>query len=97
VRECGIPPSFEQSTAPVDLREVRKLVSFLYMFIVLIKYETIVQEIQHLIRQYQLGKVDPLLNRAVHQVSRKIRKNKELHLNAQIGYYDIDYMVLDLG
>ena len=27
----------------------------------------------------------------------KRRTNKELHLNAQIGEYDIDYMVLDLG
>ena len=33
----------------------------------------------------------------VHQVSKKKRKNKELHLNAQIGDYDIDYVVLDLG
>jgi hypothetical protein len=38
-----------------------------------------------------------LLNRVVHQVSKKRRKNKELHLNAQIGEYDIDYVVLDLG
>jgi hypothetical protein len=70
---------------------------FLYTCINFIKDERDVQELQHLIRQYELGKVDPLLNRAVHQVSRKRRKNKELHLNAQIGYYYIDYVVLDLG
>jgi hypothetical protein len=69
----------------------------LYTFIDLIKDESVVQELQHLIRQYEIGKVDPLLNRAVHQVSRKRRTNKELHLNAQIGDYDIDYLVLDLG
>jgi hypothetical protein len=68
----------------------------LYTFIDLIKVERVVQELQHLIRQYEPGKVDPLLNRAVHQVSRKRRTNKELHLNAQIGDYDIDYVVLDL-
>ena len=28
---------------------------------------------------------------------RREGKNKELHLNAQIGEYDIDYVVLDLG
>jgi hypothetical protein len=28
---------------------------------------------------------------------RRRRKNKELHLNAQIGEYEIDYVVLDLG
>jgi hypothetical protein len=38
-----------------------------------------------------------LLNRAIHQVSKKRRTNKELHLNSQIGDYDIDYVVLDLG
>jgi hypothetical protein len=56
-----------------------------------------VQELQHLIRQYEIGRVDPLLNRAVHQVSKKRRKNKELHLISQIGDYDIDYVFLDLG
>jgi hypothetical protein len=38
-----------------------------------------------------------LLNREVHQIEKGRRKNKELHLNAQIGEYDIDYVVLDLG
>jgi hypothetical protein len=37
------------------------------------------------------------MNKDVHQISKKRRKNKELHLNAQIGEYDIDYAVLDLG
>ena len=70
---------------------------FLCTCINLIKDESIVQELQNLIRQYELGKVDPLLNKVVHQLSKKRRTNKELHLNAQIGYYDIDYVVLDLG
>jgi len=38
-----------------------------------------------------------MLSRFVNQVSRKRRTNKELHLNVQIGDYDIDYVVLDLG
>jgi hypothetical protein len=84
-------------SCPEDGKGVRNLVSFLYMFLDLIKDGSVVQELQHLIKQYDLGKVDPLLNRAVYQVSRKRRKNKELHLNARIGDYDIDYVVLDLG
>ena len=44
-----------------------------------------------------LGNIYPLLNKEVHQLSKKRRTNKELHLNAQIGEYDIDYVVLDLG
>jgi hypothetical protein len=69
---------------------------FLYTCIKLIQDESVVQELHNLIRQYELGKIEPLLNRAVHQITKKRRKNKELHLNAQIGEYDIDYVVLDL-
>jgi hypothetical protein len=63
----------------------------------LIQDENDVQELQNLIRHYELGNIDPLLNRAVHQIGKKRRINKELHLNAQIGEYDINYVVLDLG
>jgi len=55
-----------------------------------------VQELQNLIRQYEIGKIEPLLNREVHQIGNKRNKNKELHLNAQIGEYDIDNVFLDL-
>jgi hypothetical protein len=70
---------------------------FLCSCIKLIKEEIAVQELQNLIKQYDLGKIDPLLNKAVDQLSKKRRTNKELHLNAQIIQYDIDYVVLDLG
>ena len=33
----------------------------------------------------------------MNQISRKIRTSKELHISAQIGDYDVDYVVLDLG
>jgi hypothetical protein len=70
---------------------------FLYTCIKLIQDESIVQELQNLIRQYELGKIDCLLNSVLHQIGKKRRKNNELHLNAQIGEYEIDYVVLDLG
>jgi hypothetical protein len=66
-----MPLVFDQSTSPGEGKEVRKLMDFLCTCINLIKYESIVQELQNLIRQYELGKVDPLLTRAVHQVSKK--------------------------
>jgi hypothetical protein len=69
---------------------------FLYTCINLIKYEKVVQELQHLVRQYEMGKIDPMLSRVVNQVSRKRRTNKELHLSAQIGDDDVDYVVLNL-
>jgi hypothetical protein len=97
VRECGMPMAIDQSVSPREGKEVSKLMEFLFTCINLIKYETDVQDLQNLIRQYELGKVDPLLNKVVHQLSKKRRTNKELHLNAQIGEYDIDYVVLDLG
>ena len=70
---------------------------FLYTCIKLIQDENDVQELQNLIRQYELGNIDPLLNREIHQISKKRRTNKELNLNAQIGECDLYYVVLDLG
>jgi hypothetical protein len=92
-----MPLAFDQSALPKEGKEVSKLMEFLYTCIKLIQDESVVQELQNLIRQYKLGKVDPLLSREVHQISKKRRKNKELHLNTQIGEYDIDYVVLNLG
>jgi hypothetical protein len=92
-----MPLAFDHFSLPGERKEVRKLMEFLYTCIKLIQDESTVQELQNLIRQYDLGKIDRLLNRALHQVSKKRRTNKELHMNAQIGECDIDYVVLDLG
>jgi hypothetical protein len=92
-----MPLEFDQSASPKEGKEVSKLMEFLYTCIKLIQDESDVEDLQSLIRQYELGKIDPLLNREVHQVSKRRRTNKELHLNAKIGEYDIGYVVLDLG
>jgi hypothetical protein len=97
VRECGMPLEFDQSASPGEGKEVSKLMEFLCTRINLIKDEIAIQELQNLIRQYEIGRIAPLLNKEIHQVSRKRRTNKELHLNDQIGDYDIDYVVVDLG
>jgi hypothetical protein len=97
VREYGMPLAFDQSASSKAIKEVRKLVEFLYTCIKLIQDESAIQELQNLVKQYEIGKIDPLLNREVHQIGKKRRTNKELHLNAQIGEYEIDYVVLDLG
>jgi len=89
--------TFDQSASPKEGKEVSKIMEFLYTCIKLIQDESIVQQLQNLIKQYEIGRIDPLLNKVVHQLSKKRRKNKELQLNAQIGEYDIDYVVLDLG
>jgi hypothetical protein len=79
-----MPLAFDQSSSPKEGKEVSKLMEFLYTCIKLVQDESVVQELQNLIRQYELGRIDPLLNRVVHQIGKKRRTNKELHLNAQI-------------
>jgi hypothetical protein len=90
-----MPPAFDQSAR--QGKEVSKIMDFLYTFINFIKDEKVLQELQHLVRQYEIGKIDTMLSRVVNQVSRKWITNKELHLSAHIGDYDVDYVVLDLG
>jgi hypothetical protein len=58
---------------PREGKEVSKIMKFLYTCIKLIQDEVIVQELQNLIRQYELGKIDSLLNREVHQIAKKRR------------------------
>jgi hypothetical protein len=92
-----MPPAFDQSSLARQGKEVSKIMAFSYTCINLNENERVVQEPQHLIRQYEIGRIDPLLSRVVNQVSRKRRTNKELYLSAQIRDYDVDYVVLDLG
>jgi hypothetical protein len=66
-----MPPTFDQSVPLRQGKEVRKIMDFLYTCINLIKDERDVQELQHLIRQYEIGRIDSLLSRVVNQVSRK--------------------------
>ena len=80
-----MPPVFNQSYSPKEGKEVSNLMEFLHTCINLIQDESVLQEIQNLIRQYELGNIDPLLNREVHQITKKRRTNKELHLKSQIG------------
>jgi hypothetical protein len=71
-----MPLEFYQFSSPRDGKEVSKLVSFLYTFIEMIKDEKAIQELQNLVRQYEIGRVDPLVSKEVHQLSNKRRKNK---------------------
>jgi hypothetical protein len=82
IREYGMPLEFDQSASPKEGKEVSRLTEFLYTSIKLIQDESIVQELQNLIRQCEIRRIDPVLNKEVHQLSKKRRTNKELHLNA---------------
>jgi hypothetical protein len=74
--------SFDPSASPTEGKEVSKLMEFLYTCVNLIQDKGAIQELKDLIKQYELGKIHPLLNRAVHQIGKRRRTNKELHLNA---------------
>jgi hypothetical protein len=77
-----MPSTFDQSVIARQGKEVSKLMEFLYTCINLIKDEKDIKELQHLVRQYEIGRIDPMLSRDVNQVSRKLRKKKELQLSA---------------
>jgi hypothetical protein len=76
IKEYGMPQVFDPSTSPTDGKEVSKLMEFLCTCVKLIQDKSIVQELQYLIKQYEIGKIDPLLNREVHQLARREEKIK---------------------
>jgi len=86
-----MPQAFNQSASPKEGKEVNKLMEFLCTCVKLIQDKSVVHYF------YELGRIDPLLSKEIDQIGKKRRKNNELHLNAQIRYYNIDYVVLDLG
>jgi hypothetical protein len=63
VRECGMPLEFDHSSSPGEEKEVSRLMEFLSTCINLIKDEKSIQELQNLIRQYEIGRVYPILNK----------------------------------
>ncbi len=79
-----MPLVFDSSTIVQAGKEVSKLVEFLHSCLGMIIDAHAIQELCQLIKHYELGKDEPLLTRAVNQVSRKKRSAKELHLSAQI-------------
>ena len=41
--------------------------------------------------------VEPQLDKKVNQVQNKCKTDRKLRMNAQIGDYDMDYIIMDLG
>ena len=58
-----MPLAFDHSASLGEGKEVSNLMEFLCNCINLIKDERAVQELQNLIRQYEIGRVDPRLNK----------------------------------
>ena len=71
-----MPQEFDQSASPIEGKKVSKLMEFLCTCVKFIQDKSDVQELQDLIKQYELGKIESLLNRAVHQIGKRRRTNK---------------------
>jgi hypothetical protein len=71
-----MPHAFDQSASPTKEKEVIKLMEFLCTCVKLIQDKSVVQELQDLVKQYDLVKIASLLNRAVHQIGKRRRTNK---------------------
>ena len=80
--------------------------SFLQSCLQLLQDEKVILEMQNLIDRYDQSMsvvaAKPVeyfsnTNKVVHQIKKYIRTGRVMILNAQIGNYDLDEVILDLG
>ena len=71
--------------------------SFLENYLKLLRYERELLEIQTLIERSKQSTPIIFMYRVVHQINKYIWTGKEMQLNAQIGDYEMDEVILDLG
>ena len=60
----------------------------------LIEDKDVIAELQAIIEEIP---IEPRPKKKVNQVRRKFKTSHELRMTAQIGDYDMDYIILDLG
>ena len=85
---------FEQRTVNKSVDKVSKLKLFLSSWLALIQDKDALAELEALIET--LSKEYPPTNK-VNNVKTKFKIGCELRMYAQIGYYSMDYIMLDLG
>jgi hypothetical protein len=61
------------------------------------KYETSLNALYEMIDHCMQGRENPIEQRVVNWVLHRKRTNKEFRLSVQIGEYDVDNIILDLG
>ena len=74
--------------------KVSKLRTFLSSCLMLMQDKDAIAELQEMIKDI-LVQLQP--EKKVNQVWKKCKTGRELRMNAQIGDYDMDYIILDLG
>ena len=75
-------------------QKVSKIKSFLSSCLVLIQDKDAIEELQALIEETP---VEPQPEKRVNQIGKKFKTGRKLRMTAQIGDYDMDYIILDLG
>jgi hypothetical protein len=77
--------------------KVHTVREFLRSCIEIIKYETALNALYEMIDHCRQGRETPITQRVVNQVLHRKRPNGEFILSVQIGEYDVDIVILDLG
>jgi len=73
----------------------RPLKSFLKSCLDLLKDEKAIKELQNILDQPD--KEPQLIEITVNHLQKRIRTGREMRLSAQIGNYDMNFIILDLG
>ena len=71
--------------------------SFLQSFLKLMRNEQAIRELQHIIDQYPPSSSMSSVQCAVHSVMGHTRTGREMQLTAQVGEFEMDEVILDLG
>ena len=89
-----MPEIFEQLIRRPPTKKVSKLKEFFKIFLPLIYDKDVVSESTTLIEDT----IDDLRpEKRFNHIGRKVKIGRELKMSVQIGDYDIDYIILDIG
>ena len=89
-----MPERFQQLLQKKASTKVSKLRPFLSSCLMLIQDKDAIAELQSIIDEIPIV---PHIEKKVNKVRRKCKTGRELRMNAQIGDYDMDYIILNLG
>jgi hypothetical protein len=91
-------PHIEDRTVPKkSSAQVSTLTEFLKSYVELMRDKTALSMLYNMIDHCTKGRDTTVAQRMVSHVLRRKRTNGEFKFNAQIGEYDVDNVILDLG
>ena len=90
----NMPPSFDRSIPKKPTDQVSILNNLLKSCLALVKNEDSLEKIWTLIKEPKRGYQQ---ENNVNHIDKRLKIGRELRMNAQIGDYDMDFFILDLG